>query len=246
MCMLGLSHLCVIKIIAWTSEPVMSLSRLWHFAIPWTVAYWAPPSMEFSRQEYWSGLPFPFSRGSSQLRDWTQVSCIAGRRFTVWATREAHCLKSEKNPTSLKIKIWYFPMEINVLRAIDLSFYSFIQILVHWLHSIGWINEWRTKWEFILFGMHRGWGSGWSLYFLFCSRSLNKEDENSCTELIGNWKYFGICYFFHWLLCSTEIRDICKTKLKCKFWFIWCVLYQLQQSIVKLSVPSSFIIYTLH
>ena len=29
------------------------------FATPWTVAYWAPPSMGFSRQEYWSGLPFP-------------------------------------------------------------------------------------------------------------------------------------------------------------------------------------------
>ena len=26
---------------------------------PWTVAYEVPPSMEFSRQEYWSGLPFP-------------------------------------------------------------------------------------------------------------------------------------------------------------------------------------------
>ena len=30
-----------------------------------------------------------FSRGSSQARDWTQVFCIAGRFFTVWATREA-------------------------------------------------------------------------------------------------------------------------------------------------------------
>ena len=28
-------------------------------ATPWTVAYQAPQSMEFSRQEYWSGLPFP-------------------------------------------------------------------------------------------------------------------------------------------------------------------------------------------
>ena len=26
---------------------------------PWTVAHQAPPTMEFSRQEYWSGLPFP-------------------------------------------------------------------------------------------------------------------------------------------------------------------------------------------
>ena len=31
-------------------------------------------------------VDFPFSRGSSQPRDWTQVSCIAGRFFTSWAT----------------------------------------------------------------------------------------------------------------------------------------------------------------
>ena len=36
-----------------------SLSCVRLFAIPWTVAYQAPLSMEFSRQEYWSGLPFP-------------------------------------------------------------------------------------------------------------------------------------------------------------------------------------------
>ena len=34
-------------------------------------------------------VAFPFSGGSSQLRDGTQVSCIAGRFFTCWATREA-------------------------------------------------------------------------------------------------------------------------------------------------------------
>ena len=38
---------------------VKSLSRVRLFATPWTVAYQAPPSMEFSKQEYWSGLPFP-------------------------------------------------------------------------------------------------------------------------------------------------------------------------------------------
>ena len=35
------------------------LSRVRLFATPWTVAHQAPPSMGFSRQEYWSGLPFP-------------------------------------------------------------------------------------------------------------------------------------------------------------------------------------------
>ena len=38
---------------------VKLLSRVRLFADPWTVAYQAPQSMGFSRQEYWSGLPFP-------------------------------------------------------------------------------------------------------------------------------------------------------------------------------------------
>ena len=37
-----------------------SLSRVHLFVTPWTVAYQALRSMGFSRQEYWSGLPFPF------------------------------------------------------------------------------------------------------------------------------------------------------------------------------------------
>ena len=40
-------------------EKVKSLSHVRLFATLWKVAYQAPPSMGFSRQEYWSGLPFP-------------------------------------------------------------------------------------------------------------------------------------------------------------------------------------------
>ena len=36
-----------------------SLSGVRRFATPWTVAYQAPPSMGFPRQECWNGLPFP-------------------------------------------------------------------------------------------------------------------------------------------------------------------------------------------
>ena len=104
-------------------------SPVWLCATPWTAAYQAPPSMGFSRQEYWRGLPLPspevslddlkvkasqscptlynpmdctvqgilwarvlewvavpFSRGASQPRDGMQVSHIAGRFFTNWAT----------------------------------------------------------------------------------------------------------------------------------------------------------------
>ena len=38
---------------------VKSLSHVWLLTTPWTAAYQAPPSMGFSRQEYWSGVPLP-------------------------------------------------------------------------------------------------------------------------------------------------------------------------------------------
>ena len=45
---------------AWKSKvKVKSLSRARLLATPWTAAYQAPPSMEFSRQECWSGVPLP-------------------------------------------------------------------------------------------------------------------------------------------------------------------------------------------
>ena len=60
-------------------------------ATQWTIAYQAPLSMEFFRQEYWSGLPFPPPGGSSQPRDGTRiscVSCITGGFFTRWTLRK--------------------------------------------------------------------------------------------------------------------------------------------------------------
>ena len=100
---------------------VKLLSRVRLLVTPWTAAYQAPPSVGFSRQEYWSGVPcrplgylpnpgsnldlvhcrwilyclshhrsprilewvvYPFSKGSSQPRNRTGVSYIAGRFFT--------------------------------------------------------------------------------------------------------------------------------------------------------------------
>ena len=46
---------------------------------PWTIACQAPLSMGFSRQEYWSGLPFPSPGDLPNLRDRTQVFHIVGR-----------------------------------------------------------------------------------------------------------------------------------------------------------------------
>ena len=53
--------LIIITIIKWylSSLKVKLISHVRLFATPWTVAYQAPQYMEFSRQEYWSGLLFP-------------------------------------------------------------------------------------------------------------------------------------------------------------------------------------------
>ena len=48
-----------LKILRKKEKKVKSLSHVRLFATPWTVAYQASLSMGFSRQEYWSGLPFP-------------------------------------------------------------------------------------------------------------------------------------------------------------------------------------------
>ena len=53
---------------AWKGEvKVKTFSRVRLFATPWTAAHPAPPSMGFSRQEYWSGVPLP---SPSKSRQW--------------------------------------------------------------------------------------------------------------------------------------------------------------------------------
>ena len=58
---LGYAYLCrdrcFRRVVRRDDEKLLSSVRL--VATPWTVAYQALPSMGFSRQEYWSGLPFP-------------------------------------------------------------------------------------------------------------------------------------------------------------------------------------------
>ena len=63
-------------------KKVKLLSHVRLFATPWTVAYQAPPSMEFSRQEYWSGLPFPSSSQIHRLN--SNVHCDGIWLWGLW------------------------------------------------------------------------------------------------------------------------------------------------------------------
>ena len=68
---------------------VKLLSRVQLFVTRWTVAYQAPQSMEIFQARILEWVAISFSRDSSRPRDWTWVSHVAGRCFTIWDTREA-------------------------------------------------------------------------------------------------------------------------------------------------------------
>ena len=71
--------------------PTSSLSCVRLLAAPWAVACQPPLSMGILQARILEWVAMPSSGGSSQPRDWTQVSHITGWFFTVWATKEAPC-----------------------------------------------------------------------------------------------------------------------------------------------------------
>ena len=76
--------------VKWSEVKLLSHVRL--FATPWTVAYQAPQSMGFSRQEYWSGLPFP-SPGDLPDPEMTNLDSILKSKGITWPTK-VHLVKA--------------------------------------------------------------------------------------------------------------------------------------------------------
>ena len=93
------------RIITKVSVVVMLVvfSHVQLFVIPWSVANNTPLSMEFSRQEYWNGLPFPTSEGMSTfhtLESHTFALCSQGARDSFHLRKDAcslqHTFSSQK------------------------------------------------------------------------------------------------------------------------------------------------------
>ena len=80
---------------------VKLISRVRFFVTPWTVAHQAPPSMEFSRQEYWSRLPFPSPSGI----------LLSHKRECIWISSnemdEPRAYYAEWNKSEREREIWY-------------------------------------------------------------------------------------------------------------------------------------------
>ena len=112
---------------------VKSLSGVRLFVSPWTVAYQAPPSMGFSRQEYWSGLPFPSPGNLPDPGIEPRSRLISGRRFNLWATREAIW---SKLPFSLSTRCMGSWNKVTSFNSHALSTYHVWSDLWNMLHFI--------------------------------------------------------------------------------------------------------------
>ena len=92
---------------------VKSLSRIWLLATPWTAAFQAPPSMGFSRQEYWSRMPLP---SPYAYCTWSQLFFITMKQVLFSLYRwENWCVKGSPNtPKNHKVSITHQNWNIGV------------------------------------------------------------------------------------------------------------------------------------
>ena len=89
-----------------------------------TLAYQAPPSIGFFQARILEWVAISFSRRSSRPRDWTRVSHIVGRRFTIWVTREVKNKVPEQKMSILNnFQMQLISLELIYLKTIFLLFH---------------------------------------------------------------------------------------------------------------------------
>ena len=134
-------HVCTHNM-KWSEVKPLSCVQL--FATSWTVAYQALPSMGFFQARILEWVAISFSRRSSRPRDWTRVSRIVGRCFTIWATREI--------PSTICIHIIlevYYTLGFTVLctlKILNILPYQFIAgcripFFFFWSRQTPWLNS---------------------------------------------------------------------------------------------------------
>ena len=96
---------------------VKSLSHVWLLATPWTAAYQAPPSMGFSKQECWSGLPlpsptiafcFPNTRSQNTTRHMMKPKYILENSLCAWLYAKHFYEQREREKAHLPLRSLWF------------------------------------------------------------------------------------------------------------------------------------------
>ena len=119
------------------------LSRAQLFVTLWTVICQAPLSMEFSRQEYWSGSAISFFRGFSLPRDQPGVSCTAGGFFMHYSW-VLYQLSYQGSPCNICL----------------CNFFSLCKVYQNYMLGAGALGRLRG----MVWGRRREEGSGWGTH----------------------------------------------------------------------------------
>ena len=125
-------QLCLLHWLPLCCAMLSPFSCVWLFVTPWTVACQAPLSMGFSRQRILEWVVGSFSRGSSQPRDRTWVSCLG--------TRVLYCLSHQGSPS---------PSLLNVLSAHLGQLLGFRPQRTPWAGA-AWSGEQASDWSHIV------------------------------------------------------------------------------------------------
>ena len=169
------------------------------FVTPWTVAHQAPLSMEFSRQEYWSGLPFP---SAGDLPD--PGIKPASLESPALAGRLSLNLGSKYNRETLfhrgKKKIYYLDTLLSKQTAPNMSLPN-----KGWWLKVKMGETERKYWKFSCFAFHN------SLHEEGCGSSGRQEKVNlvqldwlqvggikEWKEAVDDWRSTGLGKLFDW------------------------------------------------
>ena len=199
---------------------------------PWTVAYQFLLFTEFSRQEWLKWIASPFSRGFSQLKGWTQVSCIAGGLFTVRATREAQqLLYNLAVPRETKMLVHAKTHLIILIAAIPIIVKIWRKLKC--AHPCEWIKKCTlTKWNITFHKRNKWMTDNAKTWMNYSSIMLLKQHlkcisydsfymsfswMQTCSDRNTNWVVS--CQVF-WAERSTECKEVGgDCSLYCQYWW---------------------------
>ena len=149
-------------------------------------------SMELFLARMLAWVDIPFER-SSQPRNRTQVSCIAGRFFTIWATREAHLLVEEMDPQAKS----YGPV---ILDASRLGKQNMLENKRFWLviityfrvvlfHKVWWMGFEKGNIHFTPLHKYNYYNHRWQRYLNIKSESEEMWVTRLEVARTGRWKH---------------------------------------------------------
>ena len=181
------------------------LSCVWFFAALWTVTHQAPLSVGLSRQEYCmlsSRAAMTSSRGSSQPRDQTSVSCvscIAGGFFTTEPSGTEKAMAPHSSTLAWKIPWTEEPGRLQTMGS--------LRVRNDWTTSLSLSTfmHWRRKWQptsVFLPGESQGWGSLvggrlWGCKESDMTEQLNWTELGGSNRIINNFKSFPLFGISH-------------------------------------------------